>query len=292
MNGGKGSDFQFENGRIVRLQNDTENTDTENVSDDTQSRRALESYRETRARKTAIKRTLAVCIIFFVVLLLVGVFVFLFFRINDVKIEGSERFSQDELYSALKLSKNSNLFFTSAGTLEGRLREAYPSLDSITIKKQLPDKLIITVTDGKAEYYLKTGGDVYLLTRELKITERTKTAPENTVELLTCDVKSAIIGEKLMFKTTTHYNYLCRLLEVVREHNIAPHINRIDMSEKFNVKVRYDDRFIIVIGDADNAGVKLKLAEDIIKTLSDDDKGVIDASDIEKCTYRKTNDVN
>ncbi len=290
MNGGKGSDFQFENGRIIRLQNDTETEDTD-VSEDTQSRRALESYRETRARRTAIRRTLAVCIISVVVLLLVGVFVFLFFRINDVKIEGSERFSQEELYSALKLSKNSNLFFTSAGTLEERLRAAYPSLDKITIKKQLPDKLIITVTDGVAEYYLETGGDIYLLTRELKITERVKTAPSGCVELKTCDVKSAIIGEKLTFKTTTHYNYLCKLLGEVREHKIAEHIKLIDMSEKFNVKVIYDDRFKIIIGDAENAGVKLNLASDIIKTLSDADKGVIDASDIEKCSFRKTNDI-
>lgn len=291
MNGGKGSDFLFENGRIIRQENGADVEDTD-VSEATEARRALESYRETRARKTAIKRTFAVCIIFAVVLLLVGVFVFLFFRINDVKIEGSEKYTQEELYSALKLSKNSNLFFTSSGTLEERLREAYPSLDGVTIKKQLPDKLIITVTDGFNEYYLQMGGDIYLLTRDLKITERTKTVPVDCVELKTCDVTSAIIGEKLTFKTNTHYNYLKTLLNDVREHKTADHIKLIDMSEKFNVKLKYDDRFIIVIGDADNASLKLTLANDIIKTLQETEKGVIDASDTEKCSFRRTSDVN
>ena len=53
MNNGKGSDFLFENGKIVRLENDDEEKSSLSISSDTQSRRALESYRETRARKTA-----------------------------------------------------------------------------------------------------------------------------------------------------------------------------------------------------------------------------------------------
>ena len=60
------------------------------------------------------------------------------------------------------------------------------------------------------------------------------------------------------------------------------------MSEKFNVKLRYDDRFIIVIGDAQDAKTKLELAEAVISTLSADEKGIIDASDIEKSSFRHT----
>ena len=292
MNNGKGSDFLFENGKIVRLENDDEEKSSLSISSDTQSRRALESYRETRARKTAIKRTLAVCIIFAVVLILITVAVFIFFKINNVSITGSEKYTEAELYSALKLSKSSNLFFTSAGTLESRLRNAYPSLEEISIKKQLPDKLVITVTDGVGEYYLKAGGDCYTLTDKLKVIEHSATAPPGCVELLTCDLSSAVIGQILQFKTTTHYNYLCGLLKEIKEHSAAEHITRIDMSEKFNVKLKYDDRFIIILGDADKATVKMNLAKNIISTLSDDDKGIIDASDIEKCSFRKTKDLN
>ena len=290
MNGGKGSDFSFEDGKIVRLQNDAEKI-SQSVSSDTESRRALESYRETRARKTAIKRTLAVCIIFAVVLLLVAAATFIFFKINNVTITGSEKYTEEQLYSALKLSKGSNLFFTSGSELEGRLRKAFPSLEEITIKKQLPDKLVINVTDGVGKYYMKTGGDIYVLTDRLKVIEDAETAPAGCVELVTCDLKSAVIGQILQFKTNTHYNYLCGLLKSIEEHKAKEHITRVDMSEKFNVKLKYDDRFIIIIGDADNASLKLTLSENIIATLSDTDNGVIDATDTEKCSFRKSKDI-
>jgi cell division protein FtsQ len=292
MNGGKGSDFLFENGKIVRLQNDDAEKTSVGISSDTQSRRALESYRETRARKTAIKRTLAVCIIFAVVLVLVTVAVFVFFRINNVSISGSEKYTDAELYSALGLSKSSNLFFTSTAALESRLRKAYPSLEEISIKKQLPDKLTITVTDGVGKYYLKAGGDYYTLTEKLKVIDYSSKAPPGCVELLTCDLSSAVMGKTLEFKKDTHYNYLCTLLSEINGHKTASHINRVDMSEKFNVKLRYDDRFIIILGDADKATVKLNLADKLISTLSADESGIIDAADIEKCSFRKTNDLN
>ncbi|MBQ7700146.1 MAG: FtsQ-type POTRA domain-containing protein [Clostridia bacterium] len=290
MNGGKGSDFEFKDGKIIRRDNGEEKN-VQTVSSDTESRRMLESFRESRARKTAIRRTAAVCMILAAVIILAAVFVFIFFRINDVTVTGSQKYTEQELYSALKLSKTSNLFLTKTSALEDRLRKAYPSLDEISIKKQLPDKLIITVTDGVGEYYIKMGGQYYSVTSSLKIIEITDEKPDIKVELLSCDISKAVLGEKIEFRTETHYNYLCKLLTDVKEHSISPHINRIDMSEKFDVSLKYDDRFIINIGAAEQTKTKLTLSESIISTLSAEETGIIDATSTEKCSYRKTNEI-
>lgn len=290
MNGGKGSDFEFKNGKIVRRDNGEKRED-QGVSSDTESRRVLESFRESRARKTAIKRTAAVCIIIAAVLVLAALFVFIFFRINSVSISGSEKYSEQELYSALKLSKSSNLFLTGTSALEKRLRAAYPSLDRVEIKKQLPDKLIIAVTDGIGEYYIKMGGQYYTVTSDLKVIEISDDMPDNCVELLSCDIAKAVLGEIIEFKTATHYNYLHGLLSDVKSHTIAEHVSRIDMSKKFDVSIKYDDRFIINIGQANHTKTKLTLALSIISTLSAEDMGIIDATSTENCSFRKTNEI-
>ena len=291
MSVGKGPGFDFEDGKIIRRQEEDEK-DELSVSSGTESAIMLENYRESRARKIAIKRTFAVCIIAFVVLLIIAAAVFMFFRINEVNVTGSARYGEQELVSALGLNPYSNILFTGKGKLEQRLRDKYPSLDDITIEKKLPDKLIITVSDGVGSYYMFMGGDYYVLTDTLRIIERTGTPPDGCVELISCDVLSAITGDTLTFRTSTHYNYLCGLLSVIREHPSGGHIVRVDMNEKFNVKLTYDDRFTIVLGDADDAGTKLNLAENIISTLSATEKGIIDTSDIEKCSYRKTDDIS
>ena len=58
MSGGKGSDFEFKDGKIIRSGNGEEKSGPV-ISSDTESRRMLESFRESRARKTAIRRTAA-----------------------------------------------------------------------------------------------------------------------------------------------------------------------------------------------------------------------------------------
>lgn len=287
MNGEKGPGFDFENGKIIRRQ-ETGGEDELTVSEQTRSALMMQNYRETRARKTAIRRTAAFCIIAVSVLLLGAAMLLVFFRISDVTVTGSDRYTEQELTECLKLSPYSNLILTSRGSIEERLRTAYPSLEEITVEKQLPDKLVITVTDGVGKYYMRMGGDVYVLTDTLKIIDRTDTAPADCTELISCDIVTAVTGRVLSFRTGTHYNYLIRLLHAISEHGICGHIKVVDMSEKFNVKLRYDDRFIITVGDAEDISTKLTLAESVISTLSADEKGIIDASDIEKCSFRRT----
>ena len=290
MNSGKGSGFEFEDGRIIRKQSGDEKEEIV-LTPGTESNRMLEEFRESRARKIAIRRTVAVCMIAAVILMVVSVVILLFFRIDEVTVTGSGKFSEEQLVSSLGLSRYSNLLLTGKGRLESRLRESFPSLDSISIEKRLPDKLIITVTDGVGRYYMTAGGDCYILSEELKALEKTDTVPDGLVELVSCDVVSVITGREIRFRTTTHYGYLTGLLKAIDGHSISEHIVKVDMSEKFNVKLRYDDRFVIIIGDAENANTKLTLAERLISTLSADEKGIIDASDLEISSFRKTDDI-
>ncbi|MBO4423743.1 MAG: FtsQ-type POTRA domain-containing protein [Clostridia bacterium] len=292
MNGGKGSDFEFRDGKIVRQMPEATDDKRPKISSETETRRMLENYREKRARKTAVRRTVGVCVILAVVAVIIAAAVLVFFRISDVSISGSARYGEQELEEALGLSPWSNLFLTNMGTLRTRLHKAYPSLDRIEIRRQLPDKLVITVTDSVGAYYMKMGGDVYTMTSSLRITERGSFIPEGCRELILCDIKSAVIGNTVEFKTDTTYNYLTGLLSKIETHDTENNINRIDMSGKFDIRLRYQDRFIIMIGDAENAELKLKAAESIISMQSDDVKGVIDCKDASKCSLRKTDDVN
>jgi hypothetical protein len=141
------------------------------------------------------------------------------------------------------------------------------------------------------EYYIKMGGQYYTVTSALKTIDISDEIPAGCVELLSCDISKAVLGQTVEFRTDTHYNYLCRLLSDIKAHKSAEHITRIDMSEKFDVSLKYDDRFIINIGTAENTATKLTLAEHIISTLSAEEKGIIDATSTEKCSFRKTNEI-
>lgn len=287
----KDAGFDFEDGRIIRRDEITDSGEIR-VSSETEERRALESYRETRARKKAVKRTVIVVAVIITAALIIFISTFFLFRITKVEIGGSDVYSSEELEAALKLDKTSNLIFTDSSTLEQRLRKAYPSLDKISIKKSMPDKLVITVTDGVSDYYINLGGDYCLLTADLKVQSSQREKPEGYTEILLCDIESAVVGETVKFKTDTFYDYLLSLLDGIREHGISDHIVKIDVSKKFDIILKYDDSFLIYIGDADNIKTKLNLLRDIISTNLAGKKGIIYAYGTEEYSFKATNDID
>ena len=289
MNGKKNEGFSFEQGKIKRP-GDNRQIKTEEVEEREKFERIMSHIRQSENKK-AIKNTVIVFFIMAFILASAAVACFFIFRISSVSVTGSLKYSEEQLAAATGLGRNSNLLLTRSSSVESALRAAYPSLEEVTVKKVFPDRLEITVSDSEELYYIELGSDVFTVTDDLRVTSQISSAPEGATELRSCDVVSAVVGEYIVFDRDTHYNYLKNLLDCIRAHNISEHIVRIDMSEKFDVKLKYDDRFIIEIGDASNASTKLTLAEAYIATLKDSDRGIIYATGLESGSFRATNDI-
>ena len=241
--------------------------------------------------KKAVRNTFIICTVIALIILSAAIACFFIFRIKEVSIKGSEKYTEEQLIQASGIGKNSNLIITRASAVERSLRTAYPSLEDIKISKKFPDRLEITVTDSEELYYIELGSDVFTITDDLRVTSQNKPVPEGAIELRSCGIVSVVVGEYMKFDKDTHYNYLKGLLENVRSHKISEHIVRVDMSEKFNIRLKYDDRFIIEIGDAENVNTKLTLAEAYISSLRDDEKGIIYATGLEIGSFRPSNDI-
>lgn len=289
MNGKKSEGFSFEDGKIKRPPDSRQIKADEDEGVENHNR--IMSHIRQNETKKAVKKTVLICLVIAFLIAAVAVACFFIFRIKEVSITGSGKYTEEQLCEAVGLGKYSNLILTKKSKIENSLRSAYPSLDEVNIRKVLPDRLEITVTDSGELYCIELGTDYFTVTDKLRVTSRQSTPPDGTVELRSCGVVSAVIGEYMVFDRDTHYNYLKGLLENIREHKISEHIVRVDMSEKFNIKLKYDDRFIIEIGDAENVTTKLTLAEAYIEACKDTDRGIIYASKLEIASFQPKTDI-
>ena len=289
MNGKNSEGFSFSDGKIKRP-SDNRQIKSEDNAEEAGHDRIMSHIRHSE-NKTAIRKTAVILVVIALLLTSAAAACSFIFRIKEVRISGSEKYSAEELSSSLGFGKWSNLLLTGKAKTERSLRSAYPSLDEITVRKILPDKLEITVTDSEELYCIELGNDWFTVSDTLRVTSQRQTPPDGTIELRSCGIVSAVVGEYIVFDRDTHYNYLKNLLECIRAHNISEHIVRVDMSEKFDVKLKYDDRFIIEIGDASNASTKLTLAEAYIASLKDGDRGIIYATNLENGSFRATDDI-
>ena len=79
----------------------------------------------------------------------------IFFKVNTISVEGAEKYSAEEITNALDISKGDNLYLWNKMKVQEHLLEKLPYLDSVRIRRHLPDALVLTVTECRAAAAIK-----------------------------------------------------------------------------------------------------------------------------------------
>lgn len=273
--------YEVDDGNIRKSDTDADvsvpEEQTESIAD---PNIAFELFREKRENRAARKRAVTVCVASAFIALALGLSFFLIFRITSFSISGSAEYTQEQLTSAIKNPLGGNLFFTDTDKLVSQLSDSFPSLKNIKINRKLPGTLYITVEDSYPEYYMELDGEYLLLSDDVRIIGSEAQKPEGLVQIISCGVKTAVMGSYPEFETDTHLPYLLGLLKAIKNSTLSENIVKVDMSEKFDIELYYLDRFIIKVGNTDSIETKLKLAQSYIDTLCETDRGTIDCTSI------------
>ncbi len=105
-------------------------------------------------------------------LIICGAIVFsmsVFFRVSDIRVEGSKRYSAEEIMDAAGIEKGSNLFFINRFTSVSRIFSQLPYIESASITRELPGRVIITVEESRALAYVTVESDLWLIDRNCKL---------------------------------------------------------------------------------------------------------------------------
>lgn len=295
MKNKKSYSYEPRDGKIVRLEEDPsdrlEITAERNEIEKADSEAAFENFRQKREEAT-IKRRVYITSAVTLFLLAVIFILFLFLtRITDLNITGSDMYSSDEIEEKMENILGKNYFLYGKGQIAEDICEAYPLLEDISVGFTLPGRVDITVRDGAAEYAIMLDGEYLILTDKLRITGVTEAIPRGVTELVRGGIKSAMTGKYLEFENETDLAYIQGIIACLKAHEINENIVRIDVSEKFDVKLKYGDRFIINVGNCKELDTRLDLAVEYIKTLREEQKGYIDASGTEVGSFREAESI-
>ena len=85
----------------------------------------------------------------------------IFFKVNTISVEGAEKYSVEEITNALDISKGDNLYLWNKMKVQEHLLEKLPYLDSVRIRRHLPDALVLTVTECHAAAAVKAEDGSY-----------------------------------------------------------------------------------------------------------------------------------
>ena len=229
------------------------------------------------------KRTVSGAILTFAVVVIAIVFLMsVFLRISDISVAGNEHYTDEEIIKAIDIEQGDNLFFFDRFAAISRVFAKLPYVEEVSLERQLPDKVIVTVRECKALAYIAVGDENWTIDRSCKVLGKaTDSELGSLLRIDGFDPGTLLIGERL---TSADGNdelvgFIADVLYQIQERNLSWSIVSMDFSDPLGAKLYYGTRFTIVIGGKSNVNHKFAMLDSVLEQLKEGDAGIINVSD-------------
>ncbi|MCQ2454786.1 MAG: FtsQ-type POTRA domain-containing protein [Clostridia bacterium] len=237
------------------------------ANDDVAKRRA---YRRKKARKKHMKSFFIVFLLFCIIL---GITLSLtvLFPIKKVSASGSKLYEQVHLEQDSGLI-GENIFTVTNGSVEKKLRERYPYVDSVKITRKLPDTVILKVSDASEYYCYNVDGKLYAVSKKGIVLCEYKKQPKDLIIIKTKAVKCSI-GKEIEFENDNRKSLVDTLINELKSYKIK--INSIDVSDNNDIRLKVADRFEVMLGTNTFITNKCAHLNGMINNIGKDESGTI-----------------
>ncbi|MCQ2431745.1 MAG: FtsQ-type POTRA domain-containing protein [Clostridia bacterium] len=236
---------------------------------------SMKYYKHTRqVRAVMLRRVLPLVL---VVSFLAG-FILYFFRLQHLTFDNLTGYAAEDVFRASGLKKNMFVFAVSEGDIERRLRQRFPYIQDIEVERELPDTVHLIFTEDCAKFYTEMYGEYFVISESMRILARCDTEkelPEDLRKLTLPAVSYAVVGHKLQFFDASYVLFLSEIIDIIKESAVYDKIHEMDLSNRYYLSLRYDNRLTFDIGTAENLDTKMLYIKSLVESLKPDDHGTV-----------------
>lgn len=252
------------------------------------SRRALVERQKKKKRRRMISR-IGIAVL---VLLAIVFAPTIFFQVSKINVTGDTRYTSEQLIKSTGVKQGDNMFFLDTEQIAADLKDEYPYLDTVKLRRKLPSTLQIEVNDRTAALSIEQNGKYLILDVSGKVLEKTKSAAKGTAKVTGVPMKGLHVGDTVDEDKYGKAASVMKLLELTDQYGMKKHIKTIDVEKAYDVRVTYDKRYTILLGALEESNLehKIQFLKAILKEPSLPESGVIDLTDEKEARYRPTED--
>ena len=225
--------------------------------------------RKKNKRKKLIFRAV-LCFIF----LCIGIIFALtmFFNISEITVTGDTVYSSEDVIEESGVVIGDNLIFVSKKKINEQVSTELPYVGSVKVKRHLPTKLELIITKTDAVYAVVNDGYYTLLDETGKVLEKDlEYVAENIILLNIGEITSIELGKKISCESDDYLEKLVNIRNAYKDCGIKD-ITAIDQSDIYDIKLTYQGRIILELGETtkDNLYKKLSLGKAAIDTQNEE----------------------
>lgn len=242
------------------------------------SAKAANGRRRKRRRRS--NRTLHFLVLIFFFLAIGTILSFtVLFKIQEVRVTGTDKYAPDEVAQASGIVLSENLLRIHKAEIEKKLLSQFPYIQSVQIKRKLPPAVELEITQCIPVGAIKTGDEVTLIDREGKVLEKgVIMLPAELLLIKGIDTAGVSPGAYLAESQSEKLVMLRYILDAIEESEFK-NITNVDLTDRLNIRVMYENRILLELGSEADMIRKLQLIAYVLKnSIAPDAKGTLDAS--------------
>lgn len=200
------------------------------------------------------------------------------FNISSIKVtKKGSYYSEQEIISASGLDIGKNMIRTDFDSAAARIETMLPYVLEADIQKNFSGAVTITVKDNKAAMIFAVKNGFALADADGKVLELLPKEPEKSdfIVLKTSKELTANPGEYIGFADENEKKLYEEICAALKKTGLYGDITSLDISEPLNIKIVYQNRLRIKVGDVSDIESKLTAAAKTIEQENENNPNTI-----------------
>lgn len=197
----------------------------------------------------------------------------IFFQLDTIEIVGSSRYDAAEIKASLSIQKEDNLFLWNKVRDGKALLEKFPYLDTVEIRRELPDTIVVTVTETTAVLAVLSDTGYFLVNEHGKVLEQSADTQGLPVAF-GVSLLGYHAGQTVTHTSDAFADALLTVLEALHTEDMLADVDFVNLQSLTDIRVGYGGRFDIRFGTVDRMAYKAQYVNRVImERLSPSDIG-------------------
>ena len=238
------------------------------------------------------------------------------FKIDTIQVAGGSRYPAQQIVQTCGIQRGENLFLAKTKEARAAIEKKLPYVKTAKVSRRLPATIVIQIEDDVASGAIAYEDKYALIGSHEKVLEFADALPEGITLVKGLELAKAQVGEPIVYaddveqdsvpesggdsassaaesssgaqaspppqeetvhKTKTVFENLRRAIE----DNGLDKITEIDLSDRYNVSILYDNRITMELGLPTDLDYKIHYAKGILDAggIRENERGILNLSD-------------
>ncbi len=221
--------------------------------DEVRSINKKKMLRRRKMKKAVLSFVLAVAVLCVGIVLVFS----LFFKTNIVTITGDTIYKPEKIVEKSGITAGDNLFRINEDEISDLLSKQLPYIKSATIKRELPDTVIIKIESTTGVACIENNKTYIILDSSGKVLEKGVSELKEPLPVIkNVTAKTVEEGSIIELTNKKRNDTLPQILSAIEKAELDS-LTEIDLKNVNDIKIKYDNRIILKIGNLTNIEKKL-----------------------------------